>query len=61
MDGPNSPMPNSRLIINKSKKIFLITEPQKAKKIIQEKIINKNQLLIDTKNLPKKILEPLRW
>ena len=39
-DGPNSPVPNSRLIINKSKKIFLITEPYKAKKLIKEKIIN---------------------
>ena len=54
-DGPNSPLPNSRLIINKSKKIFLITEPQKAKKLIKEKIINKNQLVI-TNDLPKKIM-----
>jgi len=54
-DGPNSPVPNSRLIINKSKKIYLIAEPQKAKKIIKEKIINKNQLII-TNELPKKIL-----
>ena len=54
-DGPNSPVPNSRLIINKSKKIFLITEPYKAKKLIKEKIINKNQL-VATINLPKKIL-----
>ncbi len=54
-DGPNSPVPNSRLIINKSKKIFLITEPQKAKKLIKEKVIKKSQLII-TSNLPKKIL-----
>ena len=54
-DGPNSPLPNSRLIINKSKKIFLISEPQKAKKLIKEKIINKNQL-VKTNNLPKKLL-----
>jgi len=54
-DGPNSPVPNSRLIINKSKKVFLITEPQKAKKLIKEKIINKNQLIV-TRDLPKKIL-----
>jgi Xaa-Pro aminopeptidase len=54
-DGPNSPVPNSRLLINKSKKIFLITEPYKAKKLIKEKIINKNQL-VATINLPKKIL-----
>ena len=53
-DGPNSPVPNSRLIIHKSKKIFLITEAYKAKKLIKEKIINKNQL-VTTVNLPKKI------
>jgi Xaa-Pro aminopeptidase len=55
-DGPNSPVPNSRLIINKSKKIFLIAEPNKAKKLIKEKIINKNQL-VATSNLPEKILD----
>jgi Xaa-Pro aminopeptidase len=54
-DGPNSPVPNSRLIINKSKKIFLITEFNKAKKLIKEKIIKKNQL-VNTIDLPKKIL-----
>ncbi|MDC0352056.1 aminopeptidase P family protein [Candidatus Pelagibacter sp.] len=54
-DGPNSPVPNSRLIISKSKKIFLITEPYKAKRLIKEKIINKNQL-IPTNDLPEKIL-----
>ena len=54
-DGPNSPIPNSRLIINKSKKVFLITEPQKAKELIKKKIINKNQL-INTNDLPKNIL-----
>ena len=54
-DGPNSPVPNSRLIINKSKKIFLITEPYKAKKLVKEKIINKNQI-VATSDLSKKIL-----
>ena len=54
-DGPNSPIPNSRLIINKSKKIFLITDTQKVKKLVKEKIINKNQI-IKTNDLPKKIL-----
>jgi Xaa-Pro aminopeptidase len=54
-DGPNSPLPNSRLIINKSKKIFLITEPYKAKKLIKEEIINKNQIVANN-DLPKKIL-----
>ncbi|MDC0030744.1 aminopeptidase P family protein [Candidatus Pelagibacter sp.] len=54
-DGPNSPVPNSRLIINKSKKIFLITKLNKVKKLIEEKIIKKNQL-VNTSDLPKKIL-----
>jgi Xaa-Pro aminopeptidase len=54
-DGPNSPVPNSRLIITKSKKIFLITETYKVKKLIKEKIIKKNQL-VATSDLPKKIL-----
>ena len=54
-DGPNSPVPNSRLIITKSKKIFLISEPYKVKRLIKEKIINKNQL-ISTNDLPEKIL-----
>jgi len=54
-DGPNSPVPNSRLIINKSKKIFLITELYKTNKLIKEKIINKNQV-VATSDLPKKIL-----
>ena len=54
-DGPNSPIPNCRLIINKSKKIWLITESKKAKKLIQQKIINKNQL-IEINDLHKKKL-----
>ena len=54
-DGPNSPVPNCRLIINKSKKIWLITESKKAKILIQKKIINKNQL-IDINDLHKKKL-----
>ena len=55
-DGPNSPVPNSRLIISKTKKIFLISKIQKAKKLIKEKIINLNEL-IDVKNFPEKILQ----
>jgi Xaa-Pro aminopeptidase len=54
-DGPNSPVPNSRLIIHKSKKIFLITEPYKVKRLVKEKIINKNQIVAKS-DLPKKIL-----
>ena len=54
-DGPNSPIPNCRLIINKSKKIFLITGPKKAEILIREKIINRTQL-IDTLDLQNKVL-----
>ena len=31
-DNPNSPIPNARLIINKNKKIFLITQKSKVPK-----------------------------
>ena len=44
-DVPNSPLPNSRLIISKTKKLFLITKIQKAQKLIKEKIIKKNELI----------------
>ena len=44
-DNPNSPIPNARLIINKNKKLFLITKKNNTKKIIKEKKINKNQVL----------------
>ena len=44
-DSPNSPVPNSRLIISKSKKILLISKIEKCKKLIRNKIINKNQFL----------------
>ena len=44
-DGPNSPLPNSRLIVSKTKKIFLITQIQKAKQLIKEKIIKKGELI----------------
>ena len=44
-DGPNAPIPNSRLIICKTKKIYLLTNKIKCKKLIRKKIINKNQLI----------------
>ncbi len=53
-DGPNSPMPNSRLIISKTKKILLISKIQKCKKLIKEKYINLNQF-VDINEFPKKI------
>jgi Xaa-Pro aminopeptidase len=53
-DNPNSPIPNARLIIDKNKKLFLITKIDNAKQIVMEKKINKNQV-IDTKDLPNLI------
>ncbi len=44
-DSPNSPIPNSRLIISKSKKIFLISTTNKCKKLFKKKIINSNQFI----------------
>ena len=55
-DGPNSPIPNSRLIISKTKKILLISEIKKAKKLIKQKIIKSNEL-VDINNFHKKILQ----
>ena len=54
-DGPNSPMPNSRLIISKSKKILLISNLKKCKKLLKNKIIKKEEFL-DANYLPNKIL-----
>ena len=53
-DGPNSPIPNSRLIVSRAKKIFLISKTQKAKKLIKKKIITSNQL-IDINDFSKEI------
>jgi Xaa-Pro aminopeptidase len=44
-DNPYSPVPNARLIIDKNKKIFLITEKTKVFNIIEEKKIKKNQVI----------------
>jgi Xaa-Pro aminopeptidase len=55
-DGPNTPMPNSRLIISKNKKIFLISEIKKCKKLFENKKINLDQF-IDIKKFSKKISE----
>ena len=53
-DNPNSPIPNARLIIDKNKKLFLITDKRKTKKIINQKKINKYNI-INIKELPKLI------
>ena len=49
-DNPTSPIPNSLLIISKSKKIFLIVEKYKITKLISEKKLNKKQI-IDPNNI----------
>ena len=53
-DNPNSPIPNARLIIDRNKRLFLITKKNNTKKIIKEKKINKNQV-IDIKDISKLI------
>tara|TARA_B110000114_G_scaffold140348_1_gene148057 strand:+ start:385 stop:2082 length:1698 start_codon:yes stop_codon:yes gene_type:complete len=44
-DNPSSPIPNSRLIISKNKKLLLITKKTNAQKIINEKKIKKNNII----------------
>jgi Xaa-Pro aminopeptidase len=44
-DNPNSPIPNARLIIDKNKKLFLITKKYNAGKIIKEKKVNKKNVI----------------
>ena len=53
-DGPNSPIPNSRLIISKSKKIYLLSKFKKCKELIKEKIIQSNQF-VDINQFSEKI------
>ncbi len=53
-DNPNSPIPNARLIIDKNKKLFLITKKYNVQKIIQQKKIQVKQI-IDINNLPNLI------
>jgi len=54
-DVPNSPMPNCRLIIDKNKKIYIISNIYKVKNLIKKKIFSSNEL-INIKNFSKKIL-----
>ena len=44
-DNPNSPIPNCRLIINDKKKFFLISEISKARQLIYQNRINKDQII----------------
>ncbi len=54
-DGPNSPMPNARLLISKTKKIFLISKIKKCRELFKKKIINFNEF-IDEEQFETKIL-----
>ena len=44
-DGPNSPIPNSRLLISKKKEILFISKLNKCKILIKNKIIQKKEFL----------------
>ena len=44
-DNPTSPIPNSRLIISKNKKIFLIVDKKVASKVIKEKKFKRKQVI----------------
>ncbi|MDA7573332.1 aminopeptidase P family protein [Candidatus Pelagibacter sp.] len=55
-DSPNSPIPNSRLIISKTKNIILICNRKKIKKIVREKKINLNKV-IDVNDFSKTIIK----
>ena len=53
-DGPNSPIPNCRLIIGKNKKIILISSIKKSINLVKKKLIKSNEL-IETKDFIKKV------
>ena len=55
-DGPNSPVPNCRLIISKNKKLILLSNAKKSKNLIKEKIIKSNES-IDIKDFSEKIFQ----
>ena len=55
-DGPNSPVPNSRLIISKTKKIFLISKIHKIEKLIKDKII-KSKEVVDINNFHQEVVK----
>ena len=52
-DNPNSPIPNTHLILDNKKKIYLICEKQKLKNLLKEKKIKAHQIII--KNFKKSI------
>ncbi len=44
-DNPYSPIPNCRLLLTKNKKIFLISQKSKTKRLIKEKKLNEDQVI----------------
>ena len=44
-DSPTSPIPNSRLLVNKDKKIFFVVDKKIASKVIKEKKFKINQVI----------------
>ena len=55
-DNPNSPIPNCRLIISKTRKIYFISEIYKIKKLIKEQKIKLDQL-ISPENFERNLLK----
>ena len=55
-DSPNSPVPNSRLIISKTGKILLLSKLNNCKKLIQKKVFRKNEFL-DIDKFSNKVLQ----
>jgi Xaa-Pro aminopeptidase len=53
-DNPNSPIPNCRLLINKNKKLHIISTKNEIKNLIKEKKIKAHQI-IQPKNFKKSI------
>ena len=49
METPLFPLPNCNLILSKNKKIYLVTEKYKAKKLIFEKKIYRKQIIDQNK------------
>ena len=51
-DNPNSPIPNSNLIVGRNKKKFIIANKDKLKKIIKQKKVNKKEI-VEPQNIEK--------
>ncbi len=60
-DNPNSPIPNTRVIIDKNKKLFLVTNKLKTKELIKQKKLQEKQIINinDLPNLFHKLKEKI--